>query len=295
MGLNLCVKSIEQRLTASDDKLTSARCAARYICTSFCLFVCFCVWRSSPQWARASSFKRFLDHTQRRTTVSRTRLGHLHILLLTKYIQPSLVSACQDSLVAIATRYGLYGTGIKSRQRRDFPCRPDGPQGPPNLLGQWVLGLSRGWSGQSVVLTSQLLLLLGFNWVGIVPPPPVCACIGMSTGDLYLYSYVPTFCRAMLWDRMVRSSLPRTDSFLHLISSEVPKVWHETNLIQGTCVMNGHVACLPVLGLSVSTYVQTLILRASLCGDFMTNYANSLRTKGCLYHRTVVSTLNDGL
>jgi len=37
-----------------------------------CLFVCF--WRDSPQWARASSFTRFLDHTQRRTTVSRTPL-----------------------------------------------------------------------------------------------------------------------------------------------------------------------------------------------------------------------------
>ena len=37
-----------------------------------CLFVCYL--RDSPQWARASAFKRFLDHTQRRTTVSRTPL-----------------------------------------------------------------------------------------------------------------------------------------------------------------------------------------------------------------------------
>jgi hypothetical protein len=37
-----------------------------------CLFVC--VWRDSPQWARASSFTRFLDHKQRRTTVDRTPL-----------------------------------------------------------------------------------------------------------------------------------------------------------------------------------------------------------------------------
>ena len=29
-------------------------------------------WRDSPQWARASSFTRFLDHTQRCTTVGRT-------------------------------------------------------------------------------------------------------------------------------------------------------------------------------------------------------------------------------
>jgi len=36
------------------------------------VFVCF--WRDSPQWATASSFTRFLDHTQRRTTVGRTPL-----------------------------------------------------------------------------------------------------------------------------------------------------------------------------------------------------------------------------
>ena len=30
--------------------------------------------RNSPQWARASSFMRFLDHTQRRTTFGRTPL-----------------------------------------------------------------------------------------------------------------------------------------------------------------------------------------------------------------------------
>jgi hypothetical protein len=31
-------------------------------------------WHNSPHWARASSFARFLDHTQRRTTVGRTTL-----------------------------------------------------------------------------------------------------------------------------------------------------------------------------------------------------------------------------
>ena len=31
-------------------------------------------WRESPQWARGSSFLRFLDHTQWRTTVDRTPL-----------------------------------------------------------------------------------------------------------------------------------------------------------------------------------------------------------------------------
>jgi hypothetical protein len=40
------------------------------MCNSF-LFV---FGATALQWARASSFTRFLDHTQRRTTVSRTLL-----------------------------------------------------------------------------------------------------------------------------------------------------------------------------------------------------------------------------
>ena len=35
---------------------------------------CFCFWRDNPQWATASSRTRFLDHTQRRITLSRTPL-----------------------------------------------------------------------------------------------------------------------------------------------------------------------------------------------------------------------------
>jgi hypothetical protein len=45
---------------------------ARWVNRAGFFFVCF--WRDSPQWARASSFTRFLDHTQRRTTVRRTPL-----------------------------------------------------------------------------------------------------------------------------------------------------------------------------------------------------------------------------
>jgi len=50
----------------------------------FCLF-----WRYSPHWARASSFTRFLDNTQRRTTVGRTPLDEWSVrrreLYLTKH------------------------------------------------------------------------------------------------------------------------------------------------------------------------------------------------------------------
>ena len=44
----------------------------RWSLVPFFLFVCYC--RDIPQWAMASSFTRFLDHTQRRTTVVRTPL-----------------------------------------------------------------------------------------------------------------------------------------------------------------------------------------------------------------------------
>jgi hypothetical protein len=38
------------------------------------LFFFHYFWRDNPQWARASSFKRFLDHAQRRTTLGGTPL-----------------------------------------------------------------------------------------------------------------------------------------------------------------------------------------------------------------------------
>ena len=41
----------------------------------FILFVCF--WRDSHQWARTSSFTRFLDHTKRRNTFGRIPLDEL--------------------------------------------------------------------------------------------------------------------------------------------------------------------------------------------------------------------------
>jgi len=43
----------------------------------FVIPVLFCFWHDSPQWARASTFTRFLDHTQRRTTLGRTPLDEL--------------------------------------------------------------------------------------------------------------------------------------------------------------------------------------------------------------------------
>ena len=46
--------------------------SASHRIVQFCLF-CF-LWRCGPMQAMASSFLRFLDHTQRRITVGRTPL-----------------------------------------------------------------------------------------------------------------------------------------------------------------------------------------------------------------------------
>jgi hypothetical protein len=50
----------------------------RWVCFLGLFFIeCFCLFvigTTAPQWARASSFTRFLDHTQRRSTVGRTPL-----------------------------------------------------------------------------------------------------------------------------------------------------------------------------------------------------------------------------
>ena len=43
-------------------------------------------WRSSPQWATASSFKMFLDRTPRRTKVGRTSLDELSVCRTDLYL-----------------------------------------------------------------------------------------------------------------------------------------------------------------------------------------------------------------
>ena len=52
--------------------LTKWACTCHQHSSAVCMFVCF--WRDTPQWARASSFTRLLDHTQGRTKVGRTPL-----------------------------------------------------------------------------------------------------------------------------------------------------------------------------------------------------------------------------
>ena len=62
-GLQYCVRPA---IPVSFDQVSPSPIPASVVVPA----VCF--WRNSPQWARASSFTRFLDHRPRRTTAGRT-------------------------------------------------------------------------------------------------------------------------------------------------------------------------------------------------------------------------------
>jgi len=66
--------------------------------------------------------------------------------------------------------------------------RPDWPRGPASLLfntHQIFLGIKQ----REVVLTVHPNLKPTCEWVEAVPPPPLCARIGMSRGDLHCNKY----------------------------------------------------------------------------------------------------------
>jgi hypothetical protein len=79
-------------VTGKQTKLKKYNASVVWIAWNLDLFHCVffvCFWSNSPQWARASSYKRFLDHTQWHTTVGRTPLdewsAHRRDLYLTTH------------------------------------------------------------------------------------------------------------------------------------------------------------------------------------------------------------------
>jgi hypothetical protein len=92
--------------------------------------VLVCFWRDSLQWARASSFTRFLDHTKRRTIVGRTSLEEWSASRRDLYLtthnthnrQTSMSSVGFEPTISAAKRSQTYtlgcaATGIGSVRR----------------------------------------------------------------------------------------------------------------------------------------------------------------------------------
>ena len=73
----VCVQSVTAGLTSPVPKKSVQYWVFRWqenMNRTLFLDVFFCTWRDSPPWARASSFTRFLVHTQRLSTLIRTPL-----------------------------------------------------------------------------------------------------------------------------------------------------------------------------------------------------------------------------
>jgi hypothetical protein len=66
----------------------------------------------------------------------------------------------QDSVVGIATRYGLAGLGITSQWGEIFRTYPDQLWGPPSLLYSGYRVFPGGKGGRGVMLTTHPLVVL---------------------------------------------------------------------------------------------------------------------------------------
>ena len=84
------------------------------------LFVCF--WRDSPQWAMASSFTRFLDHTKRRITVGRTPLDEWSARRRDLY----LTTQQHSQQINVHSPCGIRTHNLSSRATADLCLRPRG-------------------------------------------------------------------------------------------------------------------------------------------------------------------------
>jgi hypothetical protein len=93
----------------------------------------------------------------------------IHYYAVSQYY---IVLGSLDSVVGTATHYGLDSPGIESQWGRDFPHLSRLALGSTWSPVQWALGLSRGYSGRGVGLTT---------------PPPSCAEANESV-QLHLYS-----------------------------------------------------------------------------------------------------------
>jgi hypothetical protein len=91
----------------------------------------------------------------------------------------------RDSVVGIATRYGLEVLGIESRWGEVFCTYPDWLLGPPSLLysGYWVVPGGKG--GRGVMLTTHPLLVPRLRKCWAITPLTLWVLLGVLRGSLY--------------------------------------------------------------------------------------------------------------
>ena len=121
----------------------------------------------------------------------------------------------RDSSVGIATRYGLDGPGIESRWGGpDFPHPSRPALVPTQPPVQWVPGLSRGWSGRGVMLTTYPTLA-SRSWKGRAVPLltlwAFVACYGENFTFFFLpftryfYVFLYTYILTRLWHQFLQN------------------------------------------------------------------------------------------
>ena len=98
-----------------------------------------------------------------------------------------------DSIVGIATRYGLDGPGVDFWWGEIFCTSPDRPWDSPSLLYNGYWGIPQGYSSWGVALTTLPCLLLRLKKERSCTSAPTVSVLDLFWGELYLYLY----CRSL--------------------------------------------------------------------------------------------------
>ena len=92
-----------------------------------------------------------------------------------------------DSVVGVATRYGLESPGIESRWGEIFRTYPGWLRGPPSLLYNGYRVFPGGKGGRGVMLTTHPLIVPRLRKSWAIPPLTLWVLLGLLRGPLYLY------------------------------------------------------------------------------------------------------------